>query len=85
MAKTTMREQFIAALTEMGEKKVMSRSQKYVTFTRAAGGFYFIGDGGALRFGRASSKSLPCSDALKRALLSRRAVPPSDVQLKNVE
>ena len=43
----TLREKFAAALIKRGEMQIESKSQKYLTFTRDAGGFYFIGRSGS--------------------------------------
>jgi hypothetical protein len=68
MAKT-LREKITDSLTKMGEQQIHSKSGKYVTFTREAGGFYFIGKAGALRFGQSSSKSIPVSTAFYNFLI----------------
>lgn len=70
---TTLRDQFVAALIARGETQVPSRSGKFLTFTRAAGGFYFIGRAGSLRFNprsQSSTDSIPASDAFKAKLLA---------------
>ncbi len=60
----------MVALGKRGEARVEGRSQKYVTFTRREGGYYFLGRSGSLRVGHASSRSIPASDAFKAALLA---------------
>jgi hypothetical protein len=69
-----------AALRARGEKQVVSRSRKYLTMTRAAGGFYFLGKSGALRFGRSSTSSIPVSDTFKRKLRGLSSAPQSQVE-----
>jgi hypothetical protein len=64
------RERIAEALVKMGERRVPGRSSKYMTFTRAQGGFYFVGWAGALRFGAASSRSIPVSEAFRKAILA---------------
>lgn len=66
----TLLERFSNALERKGETKVQSRSDKYVTYTRSAGGFYFLGRSGAVRYGKCASKSFAASDKFKELLLS---------------
>lgn len=72
MAKT-LRERLIIGLTAIGETQVTARTQKYVVFTRKEGGYYYIGTHGALRFGTAASKSIPCSGKIYESLLLHTA------------
>jgi hypothetical protein len=67
----TLREKYAAALIAKGEKEVKSKSSKFLTFTRADGGFYFIGKAGSLRFGHSSSTSFPVSQERKDFLLGK--------------
>ena len=67
--KKTMQDRFASALGARGEKEVPSRSGKYRTLTRSAGGFYFLGRAGAVRYGTCASKSRAASDAFKKKLL----------------
>jgi len=61
----TLQDQFALGLTRLGEHEVQGKSGKYRTFTRAKGGFYFLGRSGALRVGACSSRSQPCNEAFK--------------------
>lgn len=65
----TLRERFTDALIARGERQVPSRSGKYLTFTRAEGGFWFVGASGALRYGKSSTVSYPATDWFKEKLL----------------
>jgi hypothetical protein len=65
----SLRERFSEALKARGEHEVLSKSRRYLTFTRAKGGFFFIGKSGSLRFGPSSSKSAAVGDRFKRMLL----------------
>lgn len=69
----SIRNQLITALTVKGERRIDDHvSRKYVVFTRADGGFYFIGKSGALRFGMTVTSSIPVSSRVKLALLEGR-------------
>lgn len=70
----TLQQRFAQALTGRGEREVPSRSGKYRTFTRKAGGFYFLGASGALRKGLSSSHSTPVSETFRQTLLTRPTV-----------
>ena len=70
MAKT-LRKRFIEALIAMGETQVFdARSTgKHVKFTRAVGGFYYVGKSGSLRVGVNIANSIPVSAKFKNNLL----------------
>ena len=69
MAKVTIAERLVYALTQKGETEVTSKTRKYRVFTRTPKQkdgqfipqdkptFYFVGKAGALRFGTCASKS----------------------------
>lgn len=67
----SIRDRFIAALTARGETRVDYPSDKYVAFTRAQGGHFFVGKSGALRFGPTISGSMPVSARAKLDLLGK--------------
>ena len=72
MAKT-LHDRYLAALMARGETIAPAHpcaTGKYTKVTRKAGGFYFIGHSGALRFGANSTTSRPVSDLFKEKLLS---------------
>lgn len=64
----SLRDQFIAALTARGEHKVKDNF-KSIVFSRAAGGFYYVGKSGSLRVGMTKARSVPVSDKFKSSLL----------------
>lgn len=64
----TLREKFIAALIKRGEKEV-KRTSKYIVFTRQAGGHFYIGKSGSLRFGSNIASSIPVGQSFKDILL----------------
>ncbi len=66
--KKTIQDRLAEALTARGEREVIpSKSGKYRQFTRKAGGFYWLGRSGALRYGQnsSSSYSIPASNVLE--------------------
>jgi hypothetical protein len=67
MAKT-LRQIFIAALIAKGERQV-KETHKFVVFTKATGGYYYIGRSGSLRFGSTVANSIPASDRFKKELV----------------
>lgn len=69
MPKLTLKQKYIAALERKSETKVKDTA-RYTIFTRAAGGFYYVGTSGALRAGPTRTKSLPCSDSFKQQLIA---------------
>lgn len=64
----TLKEKYIAGLLKKGEQKLKDTAC-YTIFTRAHGGYYYIGTNGALRIGRTRSRSVPASDAFKSSLI----------------
>lgn len=77
----TIQTALIAALQAMGERVVVNGqrdthqashkySRKYVTMTRAKGGYYFLGKGGALRVGAVVSRSNPVNEKFRKWLLA---------------
>lgn len=64
----TLKEKYIAGLAKKGEQKLKDTA-RYTIYTRAAGGFYYLGCNGALRIGRTRSRSVPASDAFKSSLI----------------
>jgi hypothetical protein len=73
MAKQTLQERFIRALQARGSRRVEARTQKYVVLTRPIreGTFYYVGRNGALRMGRIATRTMPCSEQFKAALLEK--------------
>lgn len=67
----TLQERFIEALIKRGNTIVPSKSRKYTVVTRnhKPGTFYFVGKSGAVRIGRASTKSVPVGPKFKAQLL----------------
>lgn len=68
MAKMTMHQAFVAALTARGETLV-KHTAKYAVYTRKAGGYYYVGMAGGLRVGSTVSGSLPASGMFKHDLM----------------
>lgn len=77
----TIQTALIAALQAMGERVVVNGqrdahqashkySRKYVTMSRAKGGYYFLGKGGALRVGAVVSRSNPVNEKFRKWLLA---------------
>ena len=65
----TIQSRLADALVASGEHIVPSRTQKYIVYTRKAGGFWFLGKSGALRYGENASGSFSASDRLKSKIL----------------
>lgn len=65
----TLQSKYIRALKACNQTEV-KRTSKYVVYTRADGGFYYIGRSGALRFGTTSAGSIPVSKKMKKLLLA---------------
>lgn len=77
MAKT-LHDRFITALEQRGCKIVPNaRTGKYTVLTNAirpdTNTFFYVGFGGALRVGEASTRSLPCKESFKTTLLIETA------------
>ncbi len=78
MAKTTLHDRFVAALRMRGETIVdEARTRRYTVLTRTPDketgeqvGFYYVGRGGALRYGHTVAGSFPVPDSFKTRLLS---------------
>jgi len=68
----TLQDKFEAALREMGETLV-KETDRYKVFTRSIDTrtFYYLGRSGALRFGRTTRDSTPCSESFRQLLLQR--------------
>lgn len=64
----TLQQKYQAALERRGET-VVRKTAKYISMTRAKGGFYFLGGAGSVRYGRSKTHSIPASDNWKAALL----------------
>lgn len=73
-APKTLWEKFMAALEKRGEKQVETRARG-IAFTRAKGGFYFLGSAGSLRLGTSKTSSVPCSDDFKKLLIASLEAP----------
>lgn len=72
----TIREQFIAGLTVMGEKEV-KRTRDYIVFSRKdegiiKGWFYYLGNKGGLRTGISIKDSFPVSLAIRELILNQK-------------
>jgi hypothetical protein len=65
----TIRDRLTDALVASGEHIVPARTQKYLVYTRKAGGYWFLGKSGALRYGECASGSFSASDRLKAKIL----------------
>ena len=68
-SKVNLQEKYKAALLAQGCKIVESQSRRYVVLTRPAGGFYYLGKSGAVRWGTTIAGSMACSDKIKKAIL----------------
>lgn len=76
----TIQTALITALQSIGETVVYGQrdthqashkySRKYVTMSRAKGGYYFLGKGGALRVGAVVSRSNPVNEKFRKWLLA---------------
>lgn len=64
----TLKDRFVAALEARGEKKV-KETFKYAVYSRAAGGFYYVGRSGALRVGNTVGGSVPVNNKVKAIML----------------
>lgn len=70
----TIQSRLADALVAAGERPILlSRTSKYQVYTRSAGGFWFLGKSGALRYGDTSSRSFSASDKLKAKILGAPA------------
>ena len=76
MSKT---QKIIDAILKMGAVERPSKSGKYRTFTnpRRNGEFFFVGKAGALRAGRASSKSISLESMVGRLIAAASQTPPA--------
>lgn len=63
-----MQDLFERALLARGEHLVKT-TFKYKVYSRAKGGFYYLGRAGALRVGNTVQGSVPCTEQFKSALL----------------
>lgn len=63
----SMEQKHIEGLVARGERLVKT-THKYKVYTRAKGGFYYVGRSGAVRVGSTVQSSIPCSDAFKASL-----------------
>lgn len=65
-----LRDRYKAALIGQGCKIVPdAKSRRYVVLTRPAGGFYYLGKSGSVRWGTTIAGSMACSDKIKKAIL----------------
>lgn len=69
----TLQQQFQRGLEAKGEKRV-GETFRYLKYSRAAGGFYYLGRAGSLRAGRNVQTSVPCSDGFKTHLRTEAAL-----------
>jgi hypothetical protein len=67
MAKT-FQERYLAALQGRGEQEV-KRLTGCIVVSRKAGGFYYLGTSGSLRYGQTRAGSLSCGTKFKTTLL----------------
>ena len=63
----TQKEIFEAALAKRGERLV-KRNFKNDVWSRAKGGFYYLGKAGSLRYGPTRQASVPVNEAFKEKL-----------------
>ena len=71
MPKPTLQQRLVDALIATGRGTIVqSRSRKYVTLKRPDGSFFYVGNAGALRFGKTASDSVAAPDDFKRRLAS---------------
>lgn len=70
----TIREKFMAALLARGETEV-KRTFRYIVYSRQAGGHYYLGSNGGLRYGATIAGSVPVSQKFKDLLLGATNVP----------
>ena len=66
MAKT-LQERFIEALKAKGETLV-KRTHKKIVYSRAEGGYWYLGSRGSIRIGRNLATSIPASPETIKAL-----------------
>lgn len=69
MASLTIQDRFAAALVLAGERPVPAKTRKYLVYTRAAGGFWYLGKSGALRYGDTASGSYSAGEKTKAKIL----------------
>lgn len=65
----TLQDRFSQALESRGEKLIKT-TFRYRVYSRAKGGFYYLGRAGALRVGRTIANSFPCSEQFREQLLN---------------
>lgn len=68
LCRRNLQKRFAAALTARGEHQV-KRTSKYIVFSRKEGGCYYLGRVGALRIGKTTRGSVPCSESFRKELL----------------
>lgn len=66
----TLQDKFLLALLAKGEHEV-KRTHKFIVLSRAAGGHYYLGRAGSLRYGQTVVGSVPCSQKFKDALIAK--------------
>lgn len=69
MSRKSLQTRFMEALKARGETQVKITS-KYRVFSRAKGGFYYLGSNGALRIGPTVSLSCPSNKRFREELLN---------------
>lgn len=68
MIMKTLQERYIEALIARGEKEV-KLTAKRIVYSRAKGGYYYLGKSGSLRVGSTSMGSIPVNSKFKAMLL----------------
>ena len=74
--KRTLRERFLRALLARGERQEKLLSGCIVV-TRSAGGHYYLGTSGGLRYGATRGGSLPAGSKFRQSLLDEEALLPN--------
>lgn len=69
MVNQTLREKYIAGLIKLGESEAKC-TNKWIVYSRKAGGFFYLGKSGSLRFGNTVATSLPVSQKFKDMLIA---------------
>jgi len=65
----TIQDKIHLALLKRGEQE-LKHLTGCIVMTRSAGGCYYLGKAGSLRFGATRSGSIPVSNSLKKTLIS---------------
>jgi hypothetical protein len=86
MSRVTLREALIAGLEALGyQRPRRPRSQRFETFERGDGRYWFIGSRGAFRIGRNVRDSMPVPKTLQYYVLTAPQVRPVVFQLLDRE